>query len=294
MAGKIKYFYKNWETLNASPFVLNIVKDGYRLPFLNLPPPFYARNNLSSLSHECFVERTIKELLEKNCVIEVASPPFCVNPLTVASRGDKLRLVLDLRHVNSYLAETKFKYENLKTVAEIFEKDFYFITFDLKSGYHHVPIFEEHWTYLGFSWTFSNGVTRFFVFIVLPFGLSSACYAFTKILRPLVKKWRSSGVRCAIYLDDGILGDPNLSKMKSIRDMALADLSGLGLTVNLEKSALNPSTTGRWLGFIIDTAKMTLSVPIEKITCLLALTKLALSLRFSSCLLYTSPSPRDS
>ena len=30
-------------------------------------------------------------------------------------------------------------------------KDYVF-SFDLKSGYHHVDIFPEHWQYLGFSW----------------------------------------------------------------------------------------------------------------------------------------------
>ena len=47
-----------------------------------------------------------------------------------------------------------------------------------------------HQTYLGFSWRF-NGVPRYFTFAVLPFGLSSACFCFTKLLRPLVKRWRS-------------------------------------------------------------------------------------------------------
>ena len=53
-------------------------------------------------------------------------------------------------------------------------------SFDLKSGYHHVEIFQPHQTFLGFSWEF-RGETRFYVFTVLPFGLSVAPYIFTKI-----------------------------------------------------------------------------------------------------------------
>ena len=45
--------------------------------------------------------------------------------------------------------------------------------FDLKSGYHPIHILQEHQTFLGFSWVV-NGVRKFFVFTVLPFGLSSA------------------------------------------------------------------------------------------------------------------------
>ena len=65
-------------------------------------------------------------------------------------------------------------------------------TFDLKSGYHHVDIHEDFQTYLGFSWG-EGASRRFYVFRVLPFGLASACYVFTKLLRPLVKRWRGWG-----------------------------------------------------------------------------------------------------
>ena len=43
----------------------------------------------------------------------------------------------------------------------------------------------------------------FFMFTVLPFSLSSEPYIFTKLLRPLVKHWRSQGIRAVFYLDDG-------------------------------------------------------------------------------------------
>ena len=42
------------------------------------------------------------------------------------------------------------------------------------------------------------------MFCVLPFGLASACYVFTKLLRPLVKRWRSLGLHVFLYIDDGI------------------------------------------------------------------------------------------
>jgi hypothetical protein len=61
---------------------------------------------------------------------------------------------------------------------------------------------------LGFSWL-KDGVRIFYKFLVLPFGLASACYLFTKITRPLVKKWRSEGKQIIMYLDDGIGIDPD-------------------------------------------------------------------------------------
>ena len=86
----------------------------------------------------------------------------------------------------------------------MFQKGDYLFSFDLKSGYHHVDIYEPHRKYLGFSWVL-QGVTQFYVFAVLPFGLATACYAFTKLLRPLIKYWRGQGLRALLYLDDGIV-----------------------------------------------------------------------------------------
>jgi len=129
--------------------------------------------------------------------------PYRCNPLTVAE-SEKLRLVIDLRHVNKFLDFPKIKYEDLRTARQHLGEDYFFTTFDLKSGYHQISVREEDKQYLGFAWTFANGKSRYFQFTVLPFGRASACYAFTKLTKPLVKKWRKQAIRCTVYLDDGI------------------------------------------------------------------------------------------
>ena len=264
VAGKIKHHADYWENeIKACPFVLDIVKNGYKLDFTSEPPMYFAENNKSSFRHKKFVETSIEDLLKNNCIKELDYAPHCVNPLTVADKS-KLRLVIDLRHVNNYEVKKKFKYENLKTVSELFEQDDHFVTFDLKSGYHHIPIHESHQKYLGFSWVF-NGRRRFFQFKVLPFGLSSACFVFTKVLRQLVKRWRSLGIKSILYLDDGIVGDKSFLSTVRIRNIVLKDLFLSGLTVNFKKSHLIPTTSCKWLGFIVDTRKMMFFIPKEKV-----------------------------
>ena len=81
--------------------------------------------------------------------------------------------------------------------------DFLF-KFDLKSGYHHVEIFKPHWKYLGFAWG-EGEANAFYVFTVLPFGLATACYVFTKLLRPITKYWWAQGLKVMIYIEDGIV-----------------------------------------------------------------------------------------
>jgi len=79
-----------------------------------------------------------------------------------------------------------------------------YIFFDLKSGYHHVDIYQSHTKFLGFQWLI-KGKPTYYIFTILPFGLSTACYSFTKLLWPLVKYWRGKGLWALVYLDDGIV-----------------------------------------------------------------------------------------
>ena len=87
------------------------------------------------------------------------------SPLQVVSndRG-KRRLVIDLRYVNKFLQKSKFKYEGIDIAAQMLDKGDFLVTFDLKSGYHHI--------YLVFSWN-KEGGRKFYVFTVWLFGLAS-------------------------------------------------------------------------------------------------------------------------
>ena len=158
---------------------------GIRFRFSPFPRRFLA-NNKSARDQPEFVAEAIQKLLKGRYIEEQSEPPHSVNPLSVA-KGKKLRLVLDLRHVNGHLLKQSFRYKALRSLSQLFEQQFGLFTWDLKSGYHHVEIYVSHRTFLGFSWNFS-GRPRYFTLCVLPFWLSSACYCFTKLLRPLVKR----------------------------------------------------------------------------------------------------------
>ena len=139
--------------LEASAFVKEIVTQGYRIPFLKVSWPVFKCNHRSALEHEEFVTSAIKELVQTGCVVPSDQCPNVCSPLSVVVNAKgKRRLVLDLRYVNQFIPEQKFKYEGLSLVPQMFNKGEYFFTFDLKSGYHHVDIHPDFWTYLGFSW----------------------------------------------------------------------------------------------------------------------------------------------
>ena len=208
------------------------------------------------------MEEAITQLLQNGCVRELKQPPTCVNPLTVAI-GKKLRLVIDLRHVNACLVKPKFRYEDLRSLSKVFQRGFWFVTWDLKSGYHHVDIYEPHQTYLGFAWPYL-GTQRYFAFTVLPFGLSTTCNCFIKLLRPLLHRWRLLNFNCFLYLDDGISGHPDKVSASAASLVHQKDLDSSGFVVNQEKSNWLPRLIGEWLGLIINTIQMVFQVPASK------------------------------
>ena len=106
--GRLAQSVEFWEnTLEAPPFIIDVIKHGYSLPFREFPPSCFLSNNHSALMNPQFVRDAILELLRRGLVEEHSSPPHCVNPLTVAE-GKKLRLVIDFREVNKYLMKPKF------------------------------------------------------------------------------------------------------------------------------------------------------------------------------------------
>ena len=71
--------------------------------------------------------------------------------------------------------------------------------FDIKQGYHHIDIYKPHQ-----KWEIEGGgcETCYFVFTVLPFGLTSALLIFTKVMRCLVKHWRINAIRINAIIEN--------------------------------------------------------------------------------------------
>ena len=265
--GRVRKNLSFWrEVLKASDNVLDTIQSGYKLPLLYMPDSFCKGNHSSTQVHAKFVTESISKLLANRCIKRVEHKPFICSPLSVVGNADeKLRLVLNLRYLNQFLQKFKFKYEDLKVALLMFTREDFLFKFDLKSGYHHLDIFEPHQKYLGFAWEFDNN-TSYFRFTVMPFGLSTACYAFTKFMRPLVKYWRSRGLRTVLYLDDGIVAVKGKENADRESSLVRQDLTKAGLIANDAKSQWTPVKKLTWLGFEIEIERGILSVPEQKLS----------------------------
>ena len=145
-----------------------------------------------------FVLDSIIDMLKIGSIKEVKVPPKVINLLSVSKNSaGKKRLILDLIYISEHLYKDKIKLDDWKCFENYLEHtDGCAFKFDLKSDYHHVGMFEEHHTYLDFLWKINN-ILKFFVFTVLPFGLLTATFVFTKVVRTLVKYRRFNSIKIA-------------------------------------------------------------------------------------------------
>ena len=92
-------------------FILSVTRNGYKIPFISMPPPRCFTNNASVRKIKAdFVREAILDLLHDNSVEEIIFPPNIVNPLNVSVQANgKKKLILDLRHINLHVYKQKFK-----------------------------------------------------------------------------------------------------------------------------------------------------------------------------------------
>jgi hypothetical protein len=211
-------------------------------------------NNQNTQQDPEFVDSEIASLLKVGSVERVThlkdSPEEVrvVAPLTVATQdGGKKRLCWNGRPTNVGLDAQRFKMEHVQTVARMLRPGDVMMTCDLKAGYHQVPCTQWFSKFLCFEWR--GEVYRW---NVMPFGLSTAPRAFTKLVRALVKKWRAAGIRCSNFIDDFIwIVRPH--EAAAVRQTVLQDFGSLGLYLSVQKCMLQPGTMVQYLGVLICT-----------------------------------------
>ena len=207
-----------------------------------------------------FVDGAIAELVQCGSAKEAhESNVHVISPLGVVE-GKKLRLILDLRYVNSHLATFPFKCDGLDCLVDMYKRHDWIVQFDLKSAYHHIDMWPVHTKYLGFQWK-----GRLFVFCSLPFGLSTAPFCFYKITRVLVKFWRGKGFRCFLFYDDGSLAHQDRELSFSQGQIVKADVLRSGFLLSDPKCKWDPAQCVELLGYEVDTVEGLFKVPNRRL-----------------------------
>ena len=260
--GRLRAHVDFWKyTLKAPVYILEVIQNGYVIPFLDSPGSYFLKNNKSALQHSDFVSQAVADLVKSGCVLEVPFIPYLVNPLSVSvNSSGKKRLILDLSVMNNYVWKEHFKFEDWSVAYEYLLPGGYMYKFDVKSAYFHIDIAPSQQTFLGFAWP-ENGFTKFYVFTVLAFGITSAPFIWTKCLRPVVKYIREKGVLFVVFLDDGWGVNKTSPLAKQDALFVESVLSKAGFVLNLDKCILEPVQIIEWLGLLWNLKDNLLEIP---------------------------------
>ena len=134
------------------------------------------------------------------------------------------------------------------------------VKIDLSEAYFSLPVHTTSRKFLRFLWK-----GKIYEYVALPFGLAVRPRYFTKTMKPIIAFLRRMGVRIVIYLDDMIL--MNQSSHMLLKDLSSLRwlLENLGFLINWEKSAIIPVQKIQFLGYLIDSVKMMIMLPSDKI-----------------------------
>ena len=241
------------------------MKEGVKIPLKTIPDPFNFPNTKTFNSREStLLHSEINNLVKLKCVRQANYIPYGVSPISVVpKKGSSYRLIIDLRHLNSFCERRSMVYEDIKQVIEVAQPEDYIITTDIKNGFFHIGIHKEYQQYPGF--THNN---KYYVWLVLPFGASFSPYFFSKTLRPVVQYLRLQNLKTVCYVDDFIVFDSE-SQIIQKRDVLINTLHRLGIIINYDKSQLAPKNEQKFIGYIINTTKerdkIWLQIPKERI-----------------------------
>ena len=93
------------------------------------------------------------------------------------------------------------------------------------------------------------------------FGLSTRPFIFTQILRPLVKQWRTQGIKTVVYLDDGAGVCDTFDKCTKQAKQVKCDIQAAGFIINNDKSVWVPCQGLGWLGSFWNLIRGVIEIP---------------------------------
>ena len=262
LGGRICHYIEHWRHLTSDEVILQTVM-GAKLKFLDAAPSqsTILPNKAFTLHETNFIDAEINKLSARKVIL--LSPPEIgqfISPIFLSTNRDGgHRLILNLKTFNKFLVYEHFKMETLFYVLKLVHPGCFMASIDLKSAYYSVPSSLGDQKYLKFIWK-----GDLFHFTCFPNGLSPCPRLFTKLLKPALSSLRERGFIVSAYIDDLYNQGGTFSECAENILQTIAVFTKLGFVIHPQKSVLTPSTTITFLGFIINSITMTVSLSSEK------------------------------
>ena len=231
---------------------------GYRLEFIHGTEPVQRipvfQPNFNSVEYE-IVDQEIQKLLKMNVIEEISkenSNDGFLSPIfTRPKKSGGYRVILNLRELNKFIVYHHFKMDSFESALHCVTKGCYFASVDFSNAYYSVPLAECHKRFVRFCW---DG--KVFQYTCLPMGLASAPRIFTKLLKPVLATLRKLGHVIVGYIDDSLIVGHTFQECETAVKSTIQLVESLGFSVNYKKSSLIPSKQIIFLGNLIDSESM--------------------------------------
>ena len=250
VGSRLRSFRRDWLANKCSENVLNIITNGYVLPFISKPKLVRVpliRSGYKALKKEQALTSCIQSLLSKNTierVENVKSFGFYSRLFLVPKPHQRWRPVIDLSRLNAFLLVEKFKMETPESIRASLIAGEWVSSIDLSDTYLHIPIHPNSRKYLRFYHR-----SQVFQFTSLPFGLATAPQVFTMIVKEVKLRALMRGLRLHQYLDDWLIRSQSQEEVQ-VNTQTMGDLTqSLGWIINQEKSELKPTQVFSFVGY---------------------------------------------
>ena len=135
---RYRNFWKN--SLKANEFIMDIIDNGYKIPFVETPPSSFSENNRSAIVNISFVKAELDRWERLGVIQRVTEKPYIVLPLSLV-HSNKPRLVIDAsRGLNPFVEDRAVKLTTLQKENEGVKSDSWASSSDLDSGYWHISL----------------------------------------------------------------------------------------------------------------------------------------------------------
>lgn len=260
--GQLSNFLPEWRSLTSDPQILNTVT-GEIIDFVSVPVQSSYPPNSICKDHIDLAEREIASLADKGVILPCDHEPgeFISPIFTVPKSDGKVRLILNLKRLNTFIETVHFKMESIHSILNLVTQNCWMASLDLKEAYYSVRIHPESQKFLKFVY---KGIL--YKYTVYPNGLCICPRNFTKLMKPPLSHLRLKGHIIAGYIDDLYLQGQTLDECTINVIDSIQMFESLGLVIHPDKSVIIPRQKIVFLGFQIDSVAMTVTLTEDKKT----------------------------
>ena len=263
VGGRLKFFLTQWKEITSDENILSMIR-GLQISLTELPDQHKIPHEIKMSSEETVAaDEMISKLLKKQAIIPwtLELDGFMNNIFMRPKKDGGSRTILNLKRFNTYIDKIHFKMETLQNILDTITPNCFIASLDLQDAFHGLGVDPKFWKYLQFTWK-----GQVYTYVAMPFGLTSAPRHYTKLLKPVLAHLRKAGIVIFIYLDDSwIRGTSFNSCLTAVKD-SLTLMLRVGLLPHPEKSAPLPVQCIEFLGFVLDSILMQVSLTPHKTT----------------------------